>query len=283
MPKPRVMPEIFWVIGTGTDAGKTTIACALIRFLNRIGISAVGFKPYAKTLFRDGVDFLAATCPPHNRVLFGSDAYALATASPLTPVEMGEVIAPCHQFSYPAWGNVFLTRLGSGYLGDVEFLRTPLAQDLMLRPDFRRLAERIYLPIADARMMESRIGFYSEETDAVKAAAFSALVELGSDAIVCEGAKDYLPIFRGAPVADHLVIVYETRIEFYRSINVAPDALLFGETAPWGRLSQLLQAVGECVSTPYRVLCSDEREQGLEEMLVSLLTRSGLVRQTRPT
>lgn len=41
------------------------------------------------------------------------------------------------------------------------------------------------------------MGVYSDLADQAKAAAFGALVRLGPEAIVCEGAKNYLPIFRG--------------------------------------------------------------------------------------
>ncbi|MTW23010.1 hypothetical protein [Allochromatium palmeri] len=46
-------PTLFWVIGTATNVGKTTVATALIRHLNASGLPALGFKPYVGGRLRD--------------------------------------------------------------------------------------------------------------------------------------------------------------------------------------------------------------------------------------
>lgn len=60
--------EIFWVVGSDTSVGKTTLATALIRVLNRLGKTTVGFKPHAGINFVEHLGVMEEAHPTSARL-----------------------------------------------------------------------------------------------------------------------------------------------------------------------------------------------------------------------
>ena len=81
-------PAVYWVVGNGTDVGKTTVATALIKVLSARGQRTIGFKPYAASLLHTIIDFMIEKYPKVPCKLFGNDAWELTAASPLTGLEI---------------------------------------------------------------------------------------------------------------------------------------------------------------------------------------------------
>jgi hypothetical protein len=213
-------PEIFWVIGDGTDVEKTTIAAALVRLLNKQGRRTIPFKPYALTRFSGAVDFLIRECPPEKARLFGGDSLELAVSSPHTTAEMADLIAPCNAFSFPTWSFKFLIRAGSSRTGNVRYFTSARARELLVREDFQKLMERIHLPLDKAEIigeaaMANAPGLFPE----AKSVAFDHIRQMGPDAIVFEGAGELLPIWHGCPTVNHVITLRGGRISFCLNLN----------------------------------------------------------------
>lgn len=83
------MTNAFYITGTGTNVGKTTVACGLLAAASRHGLSTLGFKP------------VAAGCITSHEGHRNSDALALMAQSTMVtsyeqvnPVALEEAIAP---------------------------------------------------------------------------------------------------------------------------------------------------------------------------------------------
>jgi hypothetical protein len=213
-------PEIFWVVGEGTDVGKTTVTAALTRLLNRHGRRTVAFKPYTLSRLWSSIDFLVREYPPHKEKLSGSDAHLLSLSSPHTNADMTELITPCNAFAFPGWTFKVLMRAGSSETGNVRYFTSARAKELLKRPDFQRLTERVFLPMDRAEVI-------SEETmnrapalfPEVKSQAFRHLAETKPESMVFEGAGRLLPVWRGSPLVNHIFVLEDGRMTFYRNID----------------------------------------------------------------
>lgn len=135
-------PEIYWVVGEGSDVGKTTIAAALIAFLNAEGERAIGFKPFAASLLHENIDFMFENYPGVPSKLFGRDAWHLAKASPLTDGDWIDLVVPTQLLCYPNWRSAILMRSGSASLNNVEYFCSERGRALRDRRDFRQIRER---------------------------------------------------------------------------------------------------------------------------------------------
>lgn len=214
-------PAVYWVVGNGSEAGKTTVAAAFIRELNAQGQRTIGFKPYSSMRLQVAVDMMVERYPASQCKLFGNDAWELAEASPLTDVDMADLIVPVQILCHPGWRSVVLMRTGSAALGNVEYFTNALGAKLRQRADIRELiaktglgfdaaAQRDSLEVADAPRL-------SPEKPAL---AYQRLLQLGVDAVVVEGAGDWLPIWRGGPAANHLVLLASGEITFVPDIDL---------------------------------------------------------------
>lgn len=212
-------PEIFWVIGPDTHVGKTTIAAALIRSLNRQGCPAVGFKPFGGFLLQEAVEFGAGQVTRSGCEICGGDAEHLTSASPLTPPSMMDVVGPLYMLSYPVYGRPVLMRIGSRTLGNVRYLYHDHARTLLERSDVVELLRGVGVPLA--AMEATTFGFLDAPTLArgAHAAAYDRLLAVGPRAVVVEGASNYLPIWK-AGVVNHVLLVTGEAVTCYARINL---------------------------------------------------------------
>ena len=216
-------PKVYWVVGSGTDVGKTTIATALIRYLNAQGHRTVGFKPFAASLLQGIIDFIIEKYPRGGgqSKLYGKDAWKLTEASPLTGPEMIDLVTPTQVLCYPAWHSTVLMRVGSTPLNNVEYLCSSYGARLAGRQDLRHIIDRSGLPFAEAQITEKlSIGYGARTASDKKRMAFSKLLELDVDAVVCEGAGSWLPIWEDCPTVNHLFVITNGMVELFPDINM---------------------------------------------------------------
>ena len=86
-------PEIYWVVAAGSSFGKTTISSALIRALNSLETQSVGFKPIAGMELSKAHSYIDQYSK-YNSELVGNDARKLCDASPLTSLDMADIVNP---------------------------------------------------------------------------------------------------------------------------------------------------------------------------------------------
>jgi hypothetical protein len=215
------MAEIYWVIGSGTDCGKTTLSTALIRHLNGAGRRTVGFKPYASFMLQNLLDLLDEVYPAVPSGLFGNDAWKLTQASPLTGPELVNVVAPVQILCYPNFSVPVLLHYGSELLGDLEILRTPQGKVVSQRPDLRPLIEASGLAF-DKAQPSRRISLGRAILRAPEAQqhAFEHLLSLGAEVVVCEGAGEWQPFWPGCRKVDHLLVTTGADCIFFPSLNL---------------------------------------------------------------
>lgn len=213
-------PELYWVAGNGTDVGKTTIACAAIRVLNAQGKRSVGFKPFGASLLHNIVDFIIEKYPNAPCKLFGGDAWKLTMASPWTDIDSIDLVSPIQTLCYSDWKTIILVRTGARLLGNVEYFCSEYGHSLKDRPDFRRLIDYTGLPMDDAVVVED----LDRDTTAAMAPekqkhAFGKLLDLGVDAVVCEGAGRWISTWPDCPPANHLLFVADGNVTLIPNLN----------------------------------------------------------------
>ena len=215
------MVEVYWVIGSGTDSGKTTLSTALIRHLNGAGRRTVAFKPFAAFMLQNLLDLLDEVYPAVPSGLFGNDAWKLTQASPLTGPELVNVVAPVQILCYPNFSMPVLLHYGSELLGDLEILRTPQGEVISRRPDLRQIIEASGLAFDRAeptgRITLDRAILRAPET---QQRAFAHLMSLGAEAVVCEGAGDWQPYWPGCPKVDHLLVTTGADCILFPGLNL---------------------------------------------------------------
>ena len=202
--------EIFWVIGDNTNVGKTTIACALIRHLNKTGRKAVGFKPVGGVYLYQSMDFLLSSYPKSSCTIYGGNSIKLAMSSPLTNQDMLEALSPLYYLIYPRLPGFVMARAGATMLGNVAYYKPPLLETLRERPDFKHLIEACALPVDEARPLKyDNVTF--RRTNPIVCDSCNAslrfLGTLGAEAYVFEGADTFLPVWKGCPMPDHVIYI----------------------------------------------------------------------------
>ncbi|MEF8879788.1 MAG: hypothetical protein V5A64_05295 [Candidatus Thermoplasmatota archaeon] len=103
------MTKKILITGTQRDAGKTTIACSILSFLNKNNISSCGFKPKAGNSFWYDFDIISETLKQGR--LYGNDAKQLKKYSKTKIQE--ENISPIHRL----WTEKITPRYGQGVPG----------------------------------------------------------------------------------------------------------------------------------------------------------------------
>lgn len=211
----KVSSNVFWVVALNTNAGKTSLASALIRVLNEKGIPALGFKPIVGMRYSEGVDnfhlYDSRKCGLH-----GSDATKLCYASPITQDVMPSVIAPNQLLFRNNIKEPLLTRMGSPQLGNLTYYKGSYLDDFIKIPKIKDTLQKS-VPIenlADWLMPEEQrpVEFI--------ASALNFLESLGPEEIVMEGAGPLLPSFKGVNHAKNILLIQGNRITFFENIDI---------------------------------------------------------------
>jgi hypothetical protein len=214
--------EFYWVIGQGTDVGKTTLATALLRILNRRHYPALGFKPYSATLLTSVIDAMCDPDATDKGKLFGSDAVDLATHSPLTGIADVECIVPVQYICYPNFHSAIVARIGSDIIGDRLCLRSDHQRAFLDRSDIVAIFDRNDAPTRDMVSADHlRLSTCPARSQDHVARSYRNLASRdGVTAIICEGVGQFLPLWRGMPVIDHLFYVEMSSVRFFPNIRL---------------------------------------------------------------
>lgn len=215
-------PAIYWVVGNGTDVGKTTVASALIKALNEAGDRAIGFKPYAVSLLHHSVDFMIEKYPRSQAKLFGNDAWELTVASPLTDADMIDLVVPTQLLCYPSWQSTVLMRTGSASLDNAEYFCSERGAELQDRSDIKDIVAKTGLPFGAANLRQD-IGIKGAAcvSPEKQEQAFGRLLEIGVDAVVCEGAGRWLPVWQNCPAVNHVIYLASGMVRFFPSVDLS--------------------------------------------------------------
>lgn len=155
--------EVYWVIGEDTDCGKTTIATALIRELNRLGISSMGFKPISGILFTEKHDLLNDEFPLSKCGIFGNDALKLCDASPLSTREMLDIVNPSLLLCHDSYDEPLLIRVGSRQCKNIEYFKFNSLDDFLKDSHHEHIFKKAQLPSdvlkLSTRNIKSQYGF----------------------------------------------------------------------------------------------------------------------------
>ena len=267
-------PDTFWVIGPDTNVGKTTIATALIRALNREGCPAVCFKPFGGFLLQEAMEFGAEQRERSGCELCGSDADRLTTASPLTPPSMMDVVGPMYMISYPVYGRALMVRIGSRALGDVRYLFHEGATNLLSRSDVVELLRQLEVPLAT--METTRFTFLDAPSlyPAAQADAYARLLTLEPRAVVIEGASQYLPIWTSM-VVNHIFVVTGQEVTFHPRINMEPPFV--GQLKATRNIMHHLGANPRSIAVPMALARPAEQEAVAAGIVDRLLEQAGLL------
>lgn len=276
--QPKAKPDIYWVTGDQTDSGKTTLAAALIRVLNQNQMSALGFKPYGGANLRDIVDFMLTNFPKTNCAAYGSDALQLTRASPLTSDEDIDLVAPAYIFYYPDWRNCLFARTGSTRLGNIKYYKTNDASAYLERADFRFLLKNAGVPISQSQIVE-KLDFMGILELAGKdvGSAFRHLVAMGPDAIVCEGASQFVPTWEDCPPANHVLYISSGVATLHPNVNFSLAEKKSGQVASVRELADLTESAENICSFQISVAPSHLRKVLMERLVIDLLKGSKLI------
>jgi hypothetical protein len=216
------LSEIYWVIGQKKDIGKTSIASALIETLNKQGIPTVGFKPFAGMFFHEGIDFLVEENSSSNCAFFGTDSMILTQASPLTDKTFFDIVCPWQMLI--AEDKAVLIRSGSSVLNNVELLVTPFGKKYLDRPDISRIIKKSSLLLNEIKLINtpSQYNFsnFNSKPHEKIAKSFSFLKNTKPQAIVCEGAARFIPVWGSYSNVNHIFLINEGVIYFYKNLNI---------------------------------------------------------------
>lgn len=211
----RATTEMWWVIGTGTDAGKTTVAAALVDILSEQG-STAGFKPRANSRFHKYVEeFL--THPADTTKMVCGDARSLITFSNVCSPDDIEVVVPFQMLSSDNWQTTYLTRLGSDAIGSRElYYGTSDSDEVFFPPIYGTMASPFaFLPSDQPPIRKfnwREVGALSNECIH---RSYQHLMKREPSFLVCEGAGGYLPIWSQQPVVDHIVLVGDFKVTLF--------------------------------------------------------------------
>jgi hypothetical protein len=281
----RLAPTIFWVIANKANAGKTTVSCALVRVLNANGIRAVGFKPYGGTNMKESIDFILEQYPRSECTLYGSDAYKLCQASPLTTSDLVEVVGPSYRLFDPRVGKSVLMRKGALMLGNRSFFQPADMAGYHDRPDIRRLVQLTNLPFHEATLLAPRSKAAMDHVQSEKVAvAFAHLLSLEPEAIVCEGAGARLPFWKEGPPVNHVFFVGPDKVQLYPRVDLSfrpPRRLRYflgRQRVPVSRdlLSALHRRIKRPATRPIDVVEKQGRDAFTDELVAALLADAGL-------
>lgn len=215
--------DIYWVVGSDENVGKTTVASALIESLNQSGQSAIGFKPFSAGKFVDLIDTINSPDAISTGSIFGLDGVSLSAASPLMNYEDIELIQPILFVCYPNYAQPLIIRGGSQLCGKVEYWRGRILEGILgnnsnyFHESVREKFERF------SRVELTTLGFL----DAPKLDNSHIDRCLGTltnrklpEALVIEGAGKWLPMWKTPYVVNHILLVHLNKIHFFKGINM---------------------------------------------------------------
>lgn len=265
--------EIYWVVATHTNAGKTTLASELIRTLNASGVTAVGFKPFAGMRLRDGVDNLCSQAIELNRRMVFSDGAHLCQASPLTGIAHLDIVVPRQLIFKDNVRDTFLLRVGSQALNNVEVWTSQKGKGLARRPDIKYLIEKTGLPFDQAQLLDEEILPRHQIGQASTQQAFDYLRAMQPQAIVCEGAGPWLPMWQQQSLVNHVFFLTADCVYFYRDLDLSIHVEEEFSIAPDYKvlLNALRKKAVKPRVQPYWIAESIRRSQVVQSMLSALL------------
>ena len=265
--------KIIWVIGSGTDVGKTTIAAAFIRAMNRRGAPTVGFKPYAASMAKDLIDFILEKSTKSKCSLFGNDGWELSMASPLTLSELVDVVAPAQFLCHPNWKSVVLARTGAVATDNVAYFRSVHTASIEARSDIAEFMRKTGLPFGEAKIVESlRFLAAPSLTPEKQQRAFDFLLALGARAVVCEGSGRFLPLWPDGPNPDHAVLLAGGTVNFFPNIRASYDVKAGATLTSAKGFLELLDSVrARHISVPLYFVESGRRRAFADEIVESLI------------
>lgn len=223
-------PSLIWVVGDNTNVGKTTVSAALIRTLNQAGQPALGFKPYAGTRLLDTVPLLEEIAKGDG-LWVGRDARKLVDASPLLTPHMLEIVNPSWRISHPDRDSALFIRKGSALLGQRALKCTRSAESIWERPDFLALNRAIQLPSQGMTIIEdAQADKLDFDDQLVQQTSFEILKSLKPQFVVCEGAGRLLPVWSGAPSAQHLFLISAGALHLFPDVHIRVESsgVIFG-------------------------------------------------------
>ena len=269
-------PDIYWVVADGTDAGKTTLAAALVSTLNRLGTPTIGFKPYSVAHFQLIFDFFSRYCAREPGFIIAPDGWQLMMASPLTRdfgASMVEAMVPVTVLSYPRWKDKFILRTGSVRLNNRELFISDHTESLLKRNDFTRFHKELALPFERAtKLSMEEIAACVSMHEEKKQHAFGHLVNLGAQAVVCEGASQLLPAWRGMPRVNHIFYISSGKLTFFPNLDIATESMDWHGGV---KIQELLKALAakkaKGQAHPLYLATDENRDATLEKILRTLL------------
>jgi hypothetical protein len=269
--------ELYWVIGSLTNVGKTTIAAALLRILNRRQCPALAFKPYSATLLTTRIDAMCDPDPRTRGYLFGNDAEDLANSSPLTGISDVECIVPVQYICHPHYNNAIVARIGSRIINNRKFFKNDHQREMLSRSDLVSIFDLNDTPIRDmAASDQIKISTFPTNNQEVVESSYRSLASRDRvAAIVCEGVGQFLPLWRGGPTVDHIFHVGINRVRFFPHIRLN----LAIERHVSLRSSKTIENIlGDCggVSAVLPLARTSQRELVAEELVEGLLRAAKL-------
>jgi hypothetical protein len=237
---------------------------------------------------KENIDFILEQFPRSECKLYGSDAFKLARASPLTSSDLVEVVGPSYRLSDARIDRrVVLMRKGSLLLKDRTFFQPKNVAGYQDRPDVQRLIERTKLPFHEAKLIACNNKRALDLIQPEKvAAAFAHLQSLGPEAIVCEGASGWLPYWPTGPAVNHVFFVGAGEVRLFPRVDLSfrPSR----ELRDWLRLRSprvpasgtllpaLYRRIKRPATRPVEFVETPRREAYTDELVAALLSDAGL-------
>lgn len=270
--------DFYWVIGEGTDIGKTTLATALLRIFNRRRHPAIGFKPYSAVLLSQLADESWEIDPAAGGMIAGLDARKLALSSPLTSADDIECIVPVQYVCHPHFHSALLARTGSRAIGDKALVRSDHHRAFLDRPDIAAFFDRRGIALGEMAAAEhlKLAACPGHSQDEVVRSFDHLTARDGIAAIVCEGIGQFLPVWRDMPVVDHLLHVGMNAVRLFPNIRLSLDGRRY-ETLQTSKMIDHLLG-GGAVSAVLPLAPAAERARVAEEVIETLLSAAGLAR-----
>lgn len=216
----------YWVVGSGENVGKTTVASALLRSLNKAGQPSLGFKPYSAAKFIELIDTLSLPEFSKDGWLCGADGLSLCDASPLLERREAELLQPILFICYPGYLDPLIIRTGSRLSGNVYYWRGRQAGLVLDRPDLYEHLSNLDVsawrryPITNAQFHKApQLGVDHVEK------CFQQIIQMKSpQSIVLEGAGPFLPLWRTDQSVDHLIYINKNTVHFFKDLNLSISA-----------------------------------------------------------
>ena len=214
--------EIYWVVGPGTDVGKTTIASAAISVLCELGHKTIGFKPYSARKFVDVIDSGYPGYPRTISRVSGLDGAKLATASNITSPEDIELISPGLYICYPEYLNTMVVRTGAQKTRNAEFFKGKSAMKLENRADYKKILKELGIE-GWGDFQKTTLNFLDSPLigGSKVEGCFQYLINSREvDAVVCEGAGRFLPFWNEMKLVNHVFFIGNNEIYFFRDVDL---------------------------------------------------------------